>query len=184
MASAEKKTSHKGELAQMTSLHNTPWLHRSKAQTGSHRYGNTRTHTHKCTQRGLNSKQLQTQKVQQNNAGPVLWVSFTRQQARPVSLGYVHRCVRFCVRHPPFLSHYSFSLPDMLWWRDKLKVILREQRFRTGMCGMTLSCSVDKKHIRGWYGVIWACVITVLNMSLGLMAWFGRAWRVICTVST
>lgn len=52
-------------------------------------------------------------------------VSFTPQQDRPV---------------------LWVSLLDMLRWRDKLKVILREQRLRSGMCGMT--------KIRGWHGVI------------------------------
>lgn len=61
--------------------------------------------------------------------------------------------------HPPPVPA-TLSLLDMLWWRDKLKVILREQRLRSGMCGMTLSCSEDKKHIRGRHGVIWVCVIT------------------------
>lgn len=40
---------------------------------------------------------------------------------------------------PPLL----LCLPDMLWWRDKLKVILREQRLRWGMCGMTRSRSAS-----------------------------------------
>lgn len=88
-------------------------------------------------------------------------------------------CERECLyplpTHPPSLVLLLLSLPDMLWWRDKLKVILREQRLCSGMCGMTLSCSVDKKHIRGWYGVIWACVITAINASLVLTTWFRRA---------
>lgn len=167
----------------MTSLHKTVWLQRSKAQIGSHKdekpkntHGYKPPHTEDLIPYSYRLKHKH-RIMQQNNTVPVLWVFLARQQARPVLWVCVCVCEIVPLTPQPPLSCPTtpLSLPDMLWWRDKLKVILREQRLRSGMCGITLSCSVDKKHIRGWYGVIWACVITAVNVSRGLMAWFRRA---------
>ena len=111
--------------------------------THSHTHTLTHSHTHTLTLTFLTVRLKHKQRIlQQNNTEPVLCVFLACQQARPVlwvcARLYPSPLLRSLV--PPLLS-----LPDMLWWRDKLKVILREQRLCSGMCGITRSCSVDKK---------------------------------------
>lgn len=93
-----------------------------------------------------------TQTDQWNNTEPVLWVSRAHRQARLV-------CVSVCLRYhhsTPSFVPTTLSLLDMLWWRDKLKVIPREQRLRSGMWGMTLvlwTKSTSEAHM-GAYGPV------------------------------